>query len=120
MAERNDWCLPSSVPWRIVREVVLLRDNKKCQCHKHDSSITEKELHVHHIRYPEWDLKDLVALCDKCHSKQPKQTYRKEFQKVSLDEWERLTGLIGRRRTPKIKEFRESIVDEDKRILEKD
>ena len=121
LAERSNWCLPSSVSWKVVREVVLLRDNKKCQFPEHEPN-GDKKLHVHHIRYPEWDLRDLVTLCEDCHFKQPKQTFEKELQNVPIKEWERQVGLIGwsKTKTFKVSKKLGSILDEDKHILSED
>lgn len=117
MAKRNDWRLPSSIPWRTVREVVLLRDKHQCQCQDHKETTNPQKFHVHHIRYPEWDLKDLITLCDECHAKQPKQTLERELKHLPLNEWERIQGLVGYLRTHRRKEKLGSAKDENRRIL---
>jgi len=61
-AKLNDMILPGETPKDIVREVVLLRDKNTCQkCGSH------KELEMAHLKYPDWNLNDLVTLCGPCH-----------------------------------------------------
>lgn len=62
-AMKNYMRLPGRIPWKVIREVVKLRDEYRCKgCWS-----TDKELEVHHqIRRP-WHLTDLVSLCESCH-----------------------------------------------------
>lgn len=58
-----------SKTWKDKRELVLARDNYRCQyC---DSDGDGKSLHVHHLTYNNFKnepLEDLITLCGHCHS----------------------------------------------------
>lgn len=72
---KDDWFKRYSIylhspEWRAKRELVLRRDNYKCQC-----CLTALATQVHHKSYEFVDLKgsepcfDLVAVCKPCHDK---------------------------------------------------
>lgn len=49
----------------MVREIIIKRDNRTCQkCGKRKQ---DRDLVVHHLRYPAKSLDDLMLLCKKCH-----------------------------------------------------
>jgi hypothetical protein len=58
-----------SPKWQRKRLEIMQRDEWKCRV----CGDTERELHVHHIKYSgknPWDAKneDLITLCDECHT----------------------------------------------------
>lgn len=57
--------MTSSALGVIVRELILKRDNHTCQ--KCDKRKQDRELVVHHLKYPAKSLSDLVLLCRDCH-----------------------------------------------------
>lgn len=55
--------LPGYIPWNIVKKVVLLRDDHRCQgCRS-----KRKKLEVHHLFHRPYYLRDLTSLCHDCH-----------------------------------------------------
>ena len=113
MAERIHWHLPGTLNWYTVRAVVLLRDEKKCR----KCGDTEK-LEVHHLSYPDWDLNELLTLCETCHGKQPKRTFEKPLAELPQNDFDRLTGLVGYKHIKRAREYLGSVHEENKRILD--
>ena len=113
MAERIHWHLPGTLNWRTVRATVLMRDERKCR----KCGGTEK-LEVHHLNYPDWDLNELLTLCEPCHRKQPKRTIEKTLAELPQNDFDRLTGLVGYKHIKRAKEYLGSVYEENKRILD--
>lgn len=65
----SEWKNGSTRRWREIREVVLTRDNRRCQLGL--EGCTEVATHVHHTRGKEHgdNPADLVAACASCNLK---------------------------------------------------
>ena len=78
---RGDYLNPK---WRELRAVVLKRDKHTCR----KCGSTNKELHVHHLRYSGkiWDspISDLVTLCKDCHNEIHSRKSRKKLNKLQV------------------------------------
>lgn len=89
----------NSMPWRLKREEIKLRDNYECQWCKEEGRVTTEAhsiLEVDHIKEletnPELALvnENLRTLCKDCHNKRHKRfRYSKRSKKASKwnDEW---------------------------------
>lgn len=71
----------NSIEWKTKRDLVLLRENNKCQTCNNTSN-----LHIHHwtyVRIFKEELSDLYCLCSECHNKLHQPYWTKDLLRVT-------------------------------------